>query len=88
MLSAALHIKHRGQRLDPAWAAIDAGNLAALPVLAGVQQLTILVDADESGTGQEKAKECSRRWVSAGREVRRLTPKKMGGDFNDIVGRI
>ena len=87
VLSAALHIKHRGQRLDPAWAAIDAGNLAALPVLAGVQQLTILVDNDESGTGSTKAKECSTRWVSAGREVRRLTPNIKGDDFNDIVRR-
>ena len=33
VLSAAMHIKHRGERLDPAWAAIDAGNLAAFPVL-------------------------------------------------------
>ena len=84
-LSAALHIRHRDQVLAPAWAAIDAGNLAALPVLDGVKQLTILVDADENGTGQQKAKECSRRWVSAGREVRRLTPNIAGSDFNDIV---
>ena len=43
VLSAALHIKHRGERLDPAWAAIDAGNLKAFPVLRGVKQLIILV---------------------------------------------
>jgi phage/plasmid primase-like uncharacterized protein len=83
-LSAALHIKHRGSPLQPAWSCVDAGNLAALPVLPGVQQLVILVDHDESNTGQEKALECSRRWVSAGREVRRLTPHKPG-DFNDII---
>ena len=88
VLSAALYIKHRGERLDPAWAAIDAGNLAALPLIRGVQQLTILADHDASGTGQEAAKACSIRWTTAGREVRRLTPKKMGGDFNDIVGRL
>jgi phage/plasmid primase-like uncharacterized protein len=85
VLSAALHIRYRGERLDPAWAAIDAGNLAAFPVLPGVQKLIILVDNDEGGTGQEKAKECSTRWVSAGREVRRLTPRNSGRDFNDIV---
>ena len=34
VLSAALHFKHRGERLDPAWAAIDAGNLKTFPVLA------------------------------------------------------
>jgi putative DNA primase/helicase len=86
-LSAALHVRHRDQALVPAWAAIDAGNLAGLPVLAGVRQLTILVDADEGGTGQEKAKECSHRWVTAGREVRRLTPRTKGDDFNDVIRR-
>jgi phage/plasmid primase-like uncharacterized protein len=84
-LSAALHIKHRGSPLQPAWACVDAGNLAALPVLPGVQHLTILVDNDKSNTGQEKARECSRRWASSGRDVIRLTPNKTGIDFNDIV---
>ena len=31
VLGAALNIKHRGERLDPAWAAIDAGNLRHFP---------------------------------------------------------
>ena len=93
VLSAALHIKHRGERLDPAWAATDAGNLAGFPVLPNVQQLIILVDNDESDergdqAGQKAAKECSSRWTCAGREVRRLMPKKMGTDFNNIVGRV
>ena len=92
-LSAGLRIKHRGERLDPAWAAIDAGNLAGFPVLPNVQQLIILVDndkPDERGdqAGQKAAKECSSRWTCAGREVRRLMPKKMGTDFNNIVGRV
>jgi phage/plasmid primase-like uncharacterized protein len=87
-LSAALHVRHRGQPLAPAWAMVDAGNLASLPVLAGVHRLVVLVDHDASNTGQDKAKECSSRWVSAGREVRRLTPAEPGTDFNDIVLRV
>ena len=90
VLSAALHIRHRGGLLQPAWACIDAGNLAKLPVLPGVEFLAILVDNDEPDAkgrqaGQEAATKCSERWVSAGREVRRLTPKRAGTDFNDIA---
>ena len=44
-----------------------------------------LVDADESGAGQRAADECEQRWLEAGREVIRLTPKTPGRDFNDIV---
>ena len=33
-----------------AWACLDAGNLAGLPVLPGVEALTIVADHDEAGT--------------------------------------
>jgi phage/plasmid primase-like uncharacterized protein len=83
--SAATRLWHRGTLLRPAWALIDRGNLAQLPVLAGVESLTILVDADQSGAGQEAAEVCADRWVTAGRETTLLTPKTLGADFNDIV---
>jgi hypothetical protein len=78
-----------GMRLGfrPAWALGDAANVRTLPVLSGIECLTILVDNDESGTGQRAALECSRRWTYAGREVFRLIPNQGGEDFNDIVGR-
>jgi Toprim domain len=53
----------------PAWALGDAGELAAFPVLIGVESITFLVDHDLSGTGQQAALRCSARWTSAGREV-------------------
>lgn len=84
-LAAALHITHRGTRLQPAWAAGCAGNMRDFPVLAGVEALTLLVDNDASGIGQEAAAACARRWLATGREVIRLTPKMTGSDFNDIV---
>lgn len=83
-LSAALHIRHRGSLLSPAWACVDAGNLETLPVIPSVQTLTILVDNDASGRGQKAAEACMQRWVSTGRKVVRLVPKVMGADFNDI----
>ena len=33
----------------PVWACLDAGNLAGLPVLPGVEALTIVADHDEAG---------------------------------------
>ena len=86
-LSAALHIPHRGRALSPAWACMNAGNIGDLPVLDGVETLTILVDNDPSGTGQREAAKCAERWQLAGREVFRLIPKVSGFDFNDIINR-
>ena len=83
--AAATRIEHRGTALRPAWALLDRANLAALPVLAGVEALSVLIDADESGDGQKAADSCERRWLEAGREVTKLTPKTLGADFADIV---
>jgi putative DNA primase/helicase len=67
----------------PIWAAIDAGNLAAFPVLEGVEALTIIGDNDEAGIAAANA--CARRWVRAGREVRIALPEVGGQDACDLV---
>ncbi len=82
---AATRGERHGTLLQPAWALIDRMNLRDFPVLAGVEALAIIVDNDRSGDGQEAASACARRWLDAGREVTRLTPKTPGFDFNDIV---
>jgi putative DNA primase/helicase len=69
----------------PAWALGDAGELAAFPILIGMESITILVDHDLSGTGQQAALRCSARWTSAGREVFRLVPRQRGADVNDLL---
>jgi Toprim domain len=71
----------------PAWARGDAGNVRTFPILSGIECLTIIVDNDESGTGQQAALECSSRWTSAGREVFRIIPNRCGEDINDVVRR-
>jgi hypothetical protein len=83
--AAATRVEHLGTLLRPAWAVLARTNLRDFPVLAGLEALTILVDADESGDGQKAASVCARRWLDAGREVIRLTPKTLGTDFDDIV---
>jgi hypothetical protein len=85
VLAAATRITHRGKPLRPAWATGCAGNMRRFPVLEGVEQLIILVDNDESGTGQKAAEECAHRWRDTGREVIRLIPRTPGTDFNDLV---
>jgi putative DNA primase/helicase len=69
----------------PAWALGDAREIAAFPVLAGIESITILVDHDPSGTGQRAALTCSARWTSAGRDVFRLVPRQPGADVNDLL---
>ena len=54
-------------------------------MLAGIDALTLLVDHDVNGRGQEAALVCGKRWRDAGREVTLLTPRKLGADFNDLV---
>lgn len=72
---------------SPAWALGDAGNVRAFPVLSGVECLTIVVDNDDSETGQRAALECSRRWTDSGREVFRVVPDRCGDDMNDVIQR-
>lgn len=69
----------------PTWAAIDAGNLEAFPVLAGIESLTIFADNDERGI--DAARECARRWTQADREVRVRVPKNQGEDAADVAKR-
>ncbi|MDE2128730.1 MAG: toprim domain-containing protein [Betaproteobacteria bacterium] len=67
----------------PAWACIDAGNLGALPVLRGVSELVIAVDADPAG--ESAATECAARWRAAGRRARLVRPDAGDGDLNDTA---
>jgi putative DNA primase/helicase len=69
----------------PTWSVLDAGGMLNFPVLADVQQLTILVDNDESGTGQRAATACRDRWVAAGKRVRLVMPDTPGQDINDLL---
>jgi CHC2-type zinc finger protein/Toprim domain-containing protein len=74
----------------PAWAVGSAGAIRSFPVLGGVECLSIVVDhdlPDKNGrqAGQAAALECSQRWTAAGREVRRIVPRRLGADMADLV---
>lgn len=72
-------MQHFGWR--PVWAATSAGAIARLPVLRGVETLTIFADADSAGIAAAQA--AAARWREAGRSARILRPPT--GDFNDLV---
>jgi hypothetical protein len=74
-----------------AWSCIDAGNLEVLPVLPGIEALSIIADHDHPNpktgkrAGEEAAQACARRWFAAGCEVRVWRAPEPGTDFNDFA---
>jgi hypothetical protein len=70
---------------SPVWACMSAGNIAALPVLSGIEALTLFADNDASGTGIRDARECAVRWHGAGKEVEIRMIDAVGVDYADIV---
>lgn len=79
-VETALSLAHG---FTPAWAAIDAGNLADFPLLAGIECLTVAADHDDAGL--KAARACAARWHAAGREVRVVMPDAVGSDLNDVA---
>jgi len=67
----------------PVWACVDAGNLEHLPVLAGIECITIIADHDD--TGLQAAATCGQRWADAGRDVSIVTPADAGTDLADLA---
>ena len=65
------------ESLTPVWATISAGNLAAFPVLPGIEGMTILVDHDRPNpktgkrAGRDAALELIRRYTEAGFDPKR-----------------
>jgi putative DNA primase/helicase len=72
--------------LRPMWSCGSTSIMAKLPVVGGIECLTILADHDENGAGERAALELAQRWREAGREVLAVAPAAPG-DFNDIAMR-
>jgi putative DNA primase/helicase len=81
-IETALSLAHA---IKPVWACVDAGNLATLPVLGGVECLTVAADHDASGAGEAAARRLADRWARAGREVYVVLPPTTGDDLNDVA---
>lgn len=66
----------------PVWACIDAGNMAAMPVLPGIE--TLVIGADHDAAGIKAAATCADRWAAAGVDVRVVAPAAAGHDWADV----
>jgi hypothetical protein len=67
----------------PTWACGYAANMAAFPVLPGIECLTLFIDNDKAGL--EAAATCAERWRAAGLQVIAKIPDQSGADFADVV---
>jgi putative DNA primase/helicase len=79
-IETALSLAHA---FTPVWACIDAGNLAAFPVLGGIESLTIAADHDDAGIAAAEA--CAARWANAGAEAGIVMPDAHKTDLNDMA---
>ena len=71
----------RAGRSEIVWAAVNAGNMAELPVVAGIVTLVVYADKDTGRVGQRAAQELATRWMRAGRESYIALPDS--GDWNE-----
>lgn len=73
--------------LRPVWALGSAGSIAKLPVLSGVDALTILAERQDDGTpnraSDRAVSECGARWNAADREVVVIDPP--AGDVSSTL---
>jgi hypothetical protein len=68
---------------QPVWACGSAGAIQSLPILSGIESLTIFADGDHAGIAA--AQVCQARWENAGLECRIFAPPDEGADWNDVV---
>jgi putative DNA primase/helicase len=79
-IESALSLAHAH---EPVWSCIDAGNLATLPALLGIESLVIAVDHDPAGITASEA--CAERWTAAGKSVHLIMAQQPGHDLNDLA---
>jgi hypothetical protein len=68
------------------WSCGSTSIMAKLPVVSGIECISVLADHDENGAGERAALELEQRWLAAGREVLVVAPAAPG-DFNDVIMR-
>jgi hypothetical protein len=70
--------------LRPVWALGSVVMIQALPVLPGIEALTLLAEEDKTGANARAIDNCGTRWHDAGRAVI-VASSKFGGDVNDAL---
>ena len=71
-------------QFKPCWSLVSAGGVSNFPVLPGIETVTIAVDNDPEGKGEQVAEECAERLLAGGIEV--ITAQtEFVKDFNDLI---
>lgn len=65
----------------PVWACLSSSIMKGMPVVPGVDALTVFADHDKAGIAAANA--VGERWHAAGCEVTMTTPAQCGTDFAD-----
>jgi hypothetical protein len=68
----------------PIWSTGSDTQMAAFPVLPGIEALTLFADHDEKGAGERAAREAEARWLEAGCEAHVILRDPLG-DINDAL---
>jgi putative DNA primase/helicase len=68
---------------SPVCSVLNENGLKTFPLLASVETLVIAVDHDPPG--KAAAREVTKRWHEAGREVLLVEAKRPGADINDVI---
>jgi len=80
-IETAVSVMTSGWR--PVWATVNAGNMAKLPVLDGIEALAIFADHDPAGLAG--ASTLAARWRASGRTAEVIAPRGHKADWNDIA---
>lgn len=67
----------------PLWACLSAGSMSALPLLNGIEALTVFCDADSPG--RKAASAAYERWHEAGKEAAIAEPPPGIKDFGELT---
>jgi putative DNA primase/helicase len=67
----------------PVWATLSAAGVQNLPLIPGLERLTIFADHDEPGLNA--ARRCAARYSKAGTEVEVRYPPAFDSDWNDYL---
>jgi putative DNA primase/helicase len=68
----------------PMWSTGSTSIMANLPVVSGIEAITIIADNDANGAGERAPRQLNERWFRAGRETMVLVPETQG-DLNDLL---
>jgi len=68
----------------PVWATVSANGMERVVLPSHVKEVTIAIDNDVSGRGQEAGAKLAERLLSEGRKVTRIMPHKVGSVFADL----